>query len=161
MADVLKQKCLRLLGLVKQQLCQLTSIWICCKHLPKGYFGEGKELRRSLWTLLADRQTSSGELVGTRLHFLIERALRECCHYGTEVLLVYGVQYYQVQYSFLFNMFSTSYFFQWHMESKKNVTLRILYCGGVRWLWLGQSFEVEILSSPSLTVSSPEKTGRL
>lgn len=145
MADVLKQKCLRLLGLVKQQLCQPTSIWISCKHLPEGYHGEGKELRRSLWTVLADWQTSSGELVGTCLPFIIERILCECRHCGTKVLLVYGVRYYQDQYLVIFNMFSISSFLLCHMESKKNVRLRILYYGGMSWLWFGQNFEVECL----------------
>ena len=145
MADVLKQKCLRLLGLVKQQLCQPTSIWISCKHLPKGYHGEGKELRRSLWTLLADWQTSSGKLVGTCLPSIIERILCECSHYGTKVFLVYGVQYYQDQYLVIFNMFSISSFLLCHMESKKNVRLSILYRGGMTWLWFGRSFEVECL----------------
>lgn len=161
MADVLKQKCLRLLGHVKQQLRQLMGIWISCKLLPKGYRGEGKELRRSLCTLLTDWPTSSGELVGTHLHFLIELILCEWSHYGIKVLLVYRVQYYQDQYSVIFNIFSTSSFLLCHMERKKNVRSRILYCGGVIWLWFGQSFEIELPARPLTTVSSPEKSVRL
>lgn len=113
MADVLKQKCLRLLGHVKQQLCQLTSIWISCKLLPKGCRGEGKELRRSLCTLLAGWKISFGELVGMHMHFLIELIPCEWSHYGITVLLVYGVLYYQNQYSVIFNIFSTSYYTIW------------------------------------------------
>lgn len=45
----------------------------------------------------ADWQTSSGELAGMRLHFLMELVLCECSHYGTKLLLVYEVQYYQDQ----------------------------------------------------------------
>lgn len=60
--------------------------------LPKGYCGEGKGLRRSLCTLLADWQTSSGELVGMHLHFLVELFPCEWSHYGIKLLLVCGLQ---------------------------------------------------------------------
>lgn len=161
MADVLNQKCLRLSGLETQQLRQRTSIWISCKHLPKGYRGEGKELRGSLRTLLADGQTAPGEWRGPCLHFLIGLIHCEWSRYGTKMLLVDGVQYYQGQCPLTFNVFSTSSFFLYHMGSKRNVRLRILCCGDVTYLRFGHSFEVELPSRPSLAVSSPEKSGRL
>lgn len=158
MADVLKQKCLCLLGHVKQQLHQLMSVWISCKLLPEGCCGEGKELRRSLCTLLADWQTSSGELVGRHLYFLIELIPCEWSHYGIKVLLVYGVQYYQDQYSVIFNIFPTSYYTIWK-------GIKILgqgFCAvGVWYDWFGQSFELELPSRSLPKVSSPEKSVRL
>lgn len=42
MADVLKQKCLCLLGHVKQQLLQLMSIWISCKLYLRAIVGKEK-----------------------------------------------------------------------------------------------------------------------
>lgn len=158
MADVQKQKCLRLLGHVKQQLRQLTSVWISCKLLPKGYRGEGKELRGSLCTLLADWQTSSGKLVGRHLNFLIELIPCEWSHNGIKVLLVYGVQYYQDQYSVIFNIFSTSYYTIW----KWIKMLGQGFCAVEVWYdWFGQSFELELPSRPLPKVSSPEKSVRL
>lgn len=106
----------------------------------------------------ADWQTSSGELAGMRLCFLMELVLCECSHYGTKVLLVYGVQYYQDQYPVIFNVF---HFLLCQTESTKNVRLRILCCGGVTSFWFGQSFELELPSRPSLLLRSQEKTGRL
>lgn len=50
---------------------------------------------------------------------------------STKLLLVYREKYYKDQYPVIFNRFSTSSFFLCHMESKKNIRLKVLCCAGV------------------------------